>query len=344
MKIRDTQRIEKFGVEARMLSPGRTVRGRVVKKISRGRFRISAEGILFDAASDLELEEGQRLTAQVEVQDDRVYLRIQDEPRPAASPPRNETPDEIALLLRSLGNQPDSLDIVEFQERLERCRKYGHFPDVPPSDAWVLAILWTRGIRAGSDAFALLSYYLRGITLNLPPAIIAGDLNVGIYKQIYLLCDPDTAPTAADPPRGGSQQNGLLRRREEEAIRLLNREASALGRFQVVQDQCPLPYRLLGVRGGSVELRLTDHPVIPSLVIEAERSGGEIAYRTHTLTRADPDADADDNERRTDLIAELRAEEIETEAMEFIQRDDPETLRALFWKNHKAESSRNFSI
>jgi hypothetical protein len=342
MKIRGTQRIEKFDGEPRTLLPGQTVRGRVVKRIGRGRFRVAAEGILFDASSDLELEEGQRLTAQVEVQDDRVYLHIQDEPRPPAQPPPIETPEQIARLLKALGNQPDSLDIVEFQERLARCWKYSQFPGVPPSDAWVLAILWTRGTRAGTDTFALLSYYLRGITLNLSPATVPDAANADLYKEIYFLCDPHTTPDAVKSRRDDSPQTGLLPDREEEALRLLNREAAALGHFHFAADSCPLPYRLLSVRGNRVELRLTDHPVLPTLVIEAGRGGG-IAFRTHLLAPTDPHPDADDEERSTNLIARLTDEDIEVDRMEFSRRDDTETLRAIFWKKHPEKPHRDLT-
>ncbi len=344
MKIRGTQRIEKFDAEPKALLPGQTVRGRVVKRISQGRFRVAAEGILFDASSDLELEEGQRLTAQVEVQDDRVYLRIQDEPRPPAPPPQIETPDQIARLLKSLGNQPDSLDIIEFQERLERCRKFSHFPGVDPSDAWVLAILWTRGIRAGTDAFALLSYYLRGITLNPPTTTVPSPINADLYYEIYALCDQTTAPDAADAFRNDAHQNGFQRQREEEALHLLNRNAAALlSRFCIAADNYLLPFRLVEVREDAVRLRLTDHPVMPNLVIEVGRGGGRISFRTHISAQADPDPDLDDDERKTDLVAQLSVKDIEVEMMEFLRRDDPERLRALFWRNQPEKPNRNFT-
>jgi hypothetical protein len=79
MRVRRVGSVGVFQSPGEILTPGRTVRGRVVGKTGRRRFKISLGGWLLEADSDLPLEPGQILLARVDVQDDKILLRLQDD-------------------------------------------------------------------------------------------------------------------------------------------------------------------------------------------------------------------------------------------------------------------------
>jgi len=171
------------------------------------------------------------LAARVEVNGDRLLLRVQEEETGNdLQASALEDPDEIERVLKLLGHQPSSLDIREFQERLDRYRPYAGLPGLDPSDVWILAILWTRGIRSGADSFALTSYYLRA----QPSPGSRADFRFPDFDQIQPFLQAEYRTDRAAPIAAIVDDDSLIpgiEDRRAEAILLLNREEAVLGAY-----------------------------------------------------------------------------------------------------------------
>jgi len=316
------------------LVPGQLVRGRVVARIGDDRFLVTIRGYLLDAASDLALEPGQRLSARVEVNGDRLLLRVQEEEIERDLPASAlEDPEEIERVLKLLGHQPSLLDIREFQERLDRYRPYAGLPGLDPSDVWILAILWTRAIRSGADSFALTSYYLRA----QPSPDSRGDIRFPDFDQILPFLQAEyrmnrTAEIAAIV-ENDSLIPGIEDRRAE-AILLLNREEAVLGAYGEIIGAENLGCGLFRASKEAEErlIRLADHPVWPNFVIELECRQGSSGIKARIL--------ANSVQSRGDELAEVqkvwqgqaKSSEFALEELNWSETTDGEKLRGAFWR------------
>ena len=141
MRIRSVRRGRFRSRRSTGLVPGQQVRGRVISRLDEGLFRVSVAGQIIEAKSDLPLKPGQRLIANVEIGESNVILRLrEDTARRDLTKDRGESQEEIRRILQGLGHHPDIIDILEFQERLNRYRLHGYLKGSEPSDAWVMAI------------------------------------------------------------------------------------------------------------------------------------------------------------------------------------------------------------
>lgn len=332
MKIRSVGRSRTAYGRSFGFVPGQVVRGRVIARLGEGHFRVGAAGQHFDASSDLPLEPGQRLIARVEVGKSQVFLRILDDTYRQASPKGdNESPDEIRRILEGLGQHPDSMDILEFQERLNRYRPHGNLKGAEPSDVWLLALLWSRGIRGGADAFALLSYYLRRAILEPfdasalppPPAILAFLCLTGRPA------DGD-ADKPAQQPSSGPDQFDVQRKREAEE--LLNRQADSLGAYRHWRPFSSGFCALLLGQGDRTLGRWADNPTLPLLLLEAGCAQGRIRARLNRM-KLEPPASTGVLESWIGGWEEnLGTSDLELEEFQVIETRDPEKLRFLFWR------------
>lgn len=330
------------------LVPGQTVRGRVIARLGEGQFRVGISGRHFDASSDLPLEPGQRLTARVEVDDTKVFLRIfEDEGRERRGQRRKEGMAEIRRILKGLGLQTSPMDVVEFNERLDRYRSYGSIRDAEPSDAWVLAILWTRGIRGGADAFALLSFYLRHASLNA-----SNELHPAKPAEFLSLMDGDGSGNQevekAKPPGQNFGSNLIFDRfsteRNREAVALLNRNAAQTGYFwrlwSINQMDCA---QIIGRENATLG-RWTDNPASPKFLVEAGCAQGRVKARLHRLICGES-AETDSGNRLINLWEEaLPHFNFELEETEVSAVQDSETLRFLFWRTWDSGSVRDLVV
>ena len=345
MKVRSVSR-NRYGPNRLLrLVPGQLVRGRVIARLGEGRFRVGFVGRHFDASSDLPLEPGQRLTARVEMGDSKVFLRIfEDAEREVYT---QESPEEIRRILEGLGNRPTSLDITEFQERLDRYRIHGALAGSEPSDVWVLAILWTRGIRGGADAFALLSYYLRSAASR--PTKAPHLPNPADF--LSLLGRDKTVTSARDEEdnqdlgrQNLNQTNSPLKERTLEAVTFLNKKSG-------IGDQylhCVSPRNnfcaLVTNQNNIILGRWSDNPALPSLLVEAGQAQGRIGARVHYVR----DEETDDQEGVAHLVDRWETGvgqmEFEVANTELIGTADPEKLRFLLWRKWHSTSVRDLRV
>lgn len=327
MKIRKVDAVEWAEAGGPVLTPGKTVRGRVVSRAGQGRFKVSVSGYLLEADSDLPLEDGQKLIARVEVTGDRVLLRLQDDSDGDSPVPAEDDSQEIRRVLEGLGHEPNLLDLMEFQERLARYRSHGSLVGLEPSDIWVLAILWTRGLRGGSDAFALTSFYLRRLALDgmaglafPPPAdFIEGH-------------DESNEPcrAAADPP--GALISGLEDRLRE-TLDLLNRYSAACGSYQTGAG---LHFLKLD-DGSSRRSRWADNPIKPEYVLETVRTESGVSALLYLL-QGDPRAATRVEAWRESWRESLTAADLVELSFSLREVQDPEELRFIFWQKWRSDS------
>jgi len=81
MRTRRVDSLRRTESKEPVLSAGSIVRGRVLGCSSPGRFKVKVGGWLLEADSDLPLEAGQKLVAQVDVNGQKILLRLQDDAR-----------------------------------------------------------------------------------------------------------------------------------------------------------------------------------------------------------------------------------------------------------------------
>jgi hypothetical protein len=325
--------------------PGQLVHGRIISRVNPGLFRVGAAGQVFMAESDLPLQEGQRLTARVEMGDAKIFLRIFEES--GRGTPRVyelADPDEVRRVLVGLGHHPEQAQITEFQERLDRYRHYGYLPGAEPSDVWILAILWTRGIRGGADIYALLSYYLRQAT----------------YRESVLPSPEKTAELTSAPPSfsgnavtprerenqfsrisSSDETADFILERRNETLALLNRNYEEAGNFahDEVLDNAGC---LLSLKKETQELsRWVDNPALPTLALETAQSQGRMKARIHKLNAAEKSQNRILEAWLRDWETGLRKSELELENIEILEVDHTETLRFIFWRQWESEGIRD---
>lgn len=344
MKIRNVGRGKFQPARSTGLVADQQVRGRVISRLGEGLFRIGAAGQLFNAASDLPLEPGQRLIARVEVGESRIFLRVQEEPNQEVNiPGEDRSPTEIRRVLVGLGYRPDPLEITEFQERLDRYRRYGKMAGIEPSDIWILALLWARGMKGGADAFSLLSYYLRQAACSksdhynlLQPWALQSLLNPRKDDDsIYIRADEEANA-------GGELEYHADRKREARA--LLNRAEAKHG---CLLQACSIPNASCVLelkKEVQVMVRWIDNPTLPVSLIEAARSQGRIRVRVHgPETIAVEEKDGLD-EWEANLAETFQNSDLEIESIECYTAQDPEVLRFLFWRKWEEDFFRSFSV
>ncbi len=347
MKVRSVGQSKTTQGRSTTLVPGQLVHGRVITKISPGFFRVGAGGQVFIAESELPLFKGQKLTARVESGGGKVFLRIfEDETARAARLDKEIDTNEIVRVLKGLGYSPDQMEIIEFRERLDRCRQYGYFPGAEPSDVWILAILWTKGLKSGADAFALLSFYLRQ----------AGRMHVIINNHVKLAefltfphDDPSpieedaTAETTFFDTQLPDNEADYHRLRTIEAGELINRTAEQNGRFTHSDNPeitlSALYYHDAGKRQG----RWIDNPSTPQVMIEAVEAQGVIRSRIHCLQGKESSSNDILDRWQKSWEANVRRFDWELESHEVSILQDPEILRFMFWRIWKPEQVRNIT-
>lgn len=341
MKIRNVGRGKFQPVRSTGLVAGQRVQGRVISRLGEGLFRIGAAGQLFNAESDLPLEPGQRLTARVEVGESRVFLRVQEEPdREANAPGEDRSPAEIRRVLVGLGYRSDPLEIVEFQERLDRYQRYGKMAGVEPSDIWVLALLWSRGMKGGADAFSLLSYYLRRAAFNrvsqyslLQPGILLNLLDPNEDKDGIYVKDGQVS--------GSNGISDYPAERKREAGMLLNRSGAEHGCLLQARTFYDTSCVLSLKEDERILMRWTDNPTLPVSLIEAARSQGRLRLRVHGPAAVAPEEITGLDEWEASLAEASQDLNLEIESIEYYKALDPEVLRFLFWRRWEEEFVRN---
>jgi len=341
MKVRKAGQNRSIGGRSNSLVPGQQVHGRVIAKLSPGFFRIGAGGQVFVAESELPLKEGQKLTARVEIGGDKVFLRINEDQSGLTSLPDHEIEsDEILRVMNGLGYFPDEIEVIEFKERLDRYRLHGSFPGFEPSDVWVMAILWTRGLKAGSDAFALFSFYLRQIGMQparpTNPVKLTGILSYPDIKS------PDNVDSQRDDQSGASED--FVKNRWIETNNLLNKNEEKFGSYyhqnNAFDTMSAMFWQDLSKRLG----RWVDNPVAPEVLIEAAQYQGVIRSRLYQLqidkpTKVNPAALWKKCWRTS-----VKRNDWEVEEHEDIVTSDPEYLRLKFWRKWCPDKVRDVTV
>lgn len=330
------------------LVPGQMVRGRVLSKLRPGRFRIVARGCVFEAASDLPLEAGQRLVARVEMNGHRLLLRVQDESGyNAPSPEEENNPEEIRRILKALGHQPSVLDILEFQERLDRYKPHASLAGVEPSDLWILAILWTRGIRGGADAFALLSFYLRQWSLEgsaVPSSLPENADFVRHLCQKENTAENGNTPAPEDHSEGATESlSPGLDSRKREAIALLNREKAPLGCYGE-SDGASRVFLFRHGLNSNWQARLSDQPVLPGYVIELAQASGRARIRTHIGSFHADSVNSRAASWKDRWNEQLTRAGFEVEEHPIHATSDQEKLRCIFWRKWDKDYFCDFAV
>ncbi|MCX6640522.1 MAG: hypothetical protein NTW14_08595 [bacterium] len=344
MKLRGASGASRSGrVGAVGLAPGQTVRGRVISQTGENRFRITAAGYFFDAASELPLEPGQKLLARVELGQTQLFLRIIGDENERSEDAAVDDPAEVRRVLEGLGLHPDDLEISEFQQRLRRYARHGGSRQGEPSDVWALAILWSRGIRGGADNFALLSYYLRDLIPEASPKtpLLPGKDLLDRLAEIHR--ESETAPTpTADPPPAASSPDQFALARQREAEQLLCRDSSSFGLYRQLTSHTPGFVQTIHLSGCS-HFRGADHPVSPGWLLEAAQSGGRIktrwSYTTEDAASIDPRVAAWTQGFRS----VLRQSELDWDDEGIVEVDNSEALRFRFWRKWEADAVKSVS-
>lgn len=338
MEISRIKRTRRCSNRAASLVPGQTVRGRVIADLGDGRFRVGAAGQVFEATSDLPLDPGQKLYARVEVEGWRVLLRILKDAEPRRRPTRQrEDPAEIRRVLIGLGHKPSTEEVAQFQRRLERYAPHGYMPDYEPSDVWVMAILWTRGIRSGADSFALLSFYLRQLALektssnlNLPPPAMILDHFCSDTQPSGASSETSKGVAQASEPESLEETHAA---RKAEAAELLNSKDESPSRYFSL-PALDGTFHLLSSRDSNLLTdRWTDNPALPDYVIDAKRSESAINLKLNALADS-----ADSFPTGCETWKSLWDQEIArrgladagTTGHEVVSSEE---LRVLFWRN-----------
>ncbi|TKJ42253.1 hypothetical protein CEE37_00825 [candidate division LCP-89 bacterium B3_LCP] len=345
MKTKSVERGNLGPVRFTGLVPGQKVRGRVISRLGSGFFRIGAAGYVFDAASDLPLEPGQRLFARVEWGGSKVILRVQEENGGKRHyQKRKEDPQEIKRVLEGLGVHPDELKITEFQERLSRYEMHGNFPEVEPSDIWVLGILWTRGIKGGADAFSLISYYLREAAICKSDSMVISfeDVLVNLLELEIKELDQYTDEL--------SHKNDLIMQDEEEQYRTERKQESCVmlncadeidGVYYHAKASDDLSCMMVRDSDGRILRSWIDNPAKPGMLIEAARSHGTVKLRVITVNQESAGDEGLANEWRDQLEIVTRQRELNIDSIEHQLPQDTESIRFAFWRKRANNSIKN---
>lgn len=344
MKVRRSGRSGSSTSRSTELVPGQQVRGRVIARLGGGYFRIGAAGQLFNAWSDLSLKPGQHLTAKVEVGESKVILRLKEDKEGKKSnilESINRT--EIKRILQGLGYNPGHLELIEFEERLDRYRIHASLPGVEPSDIWVMAILWTRGIKGGADAFALLSYYLRysGVFSESAPSLPEPN-KLPSFLEFARSANPIPAEIGAETSRRKPSQDSeeFWIDRKQEARELLNRGEGNAGKFQSSSlpsdNACSITYK----KDSLLLLRWSDHPSFPQLLLSAGRSQDRVKVHICKLGDQQVDQNVTDSWIK-EVEAELTSRELELEEIKITIVEDSERQRFLLWHKWEPDRFRN---
>jgi hypothetical protein len=265
----------------------------------------------------------------VELFGEKVLLRLQDE-FGWNPPPEEDSAAEIRRVLEGLGYEPDALDLMEFQERLARFHPHGSLPGLQPTDIWVLAILWTRGLRQGADAFALTSFYLRRQSLHDTQGSFLPDM----AALIQALDGPQAVSPEIEQPLSewitpdpvGCLVSGL-ENHNRECLKFLNREGSTVGHYRVSETLHSLDLRQENV----CRYRWTNNPVNPGYVLETVRSAGEITATLHLLCE-DPARETPVKIWHNLWTQVIEASELRGVEFKVVSYIDKEQLRFAFWR------------
>lgn len=321
------------------LVPGQLVHGRVISRINRELFRVGAAGQVFVAQSDLPLQKGQRLTARVEIGDSKVFLRVfEDDGRGATQIHDLVDREEVRRILIGLGYKPDQTTLTEFQERLERYRNYGFLHGTEPSDVWILALLWTRGIRGGADAYALLSYYLRLAACRdhlLPSPEKMADIILDSDKSAVMTGNKWDSENQLEEELTESAE--YIAERRTEAVALLNRNCGEFGIFTHNTDTDSSACRLHFNKKAKDLVRWTDNPTLPMLTLELVRSRGRVHMRIHKLNPEESSQRESLSRWLTAWNSKMLESELEIENMELFDTEDTEYLRFIFWRKWESD-------
>lgn len=341
MKVRSVKRIEGFRSGVVSFEAGQTLRGRVISRVRKGRFRVSAAGQVFEADSDLPLDVGQRLVAKVEVEGTRIRLRVQDDYRDGNRSEEKEDPEEIRRILKALGVKPDPLDLLEFQERLERYRPHSGLVGLPPSDVWVLALLWARRIRGGAEAFAICSYYLRECSLASSDTVTTPNPEVLFH---YLSQAPKEETSTEYPENleapSDTEESPLTTPpfRTEKAIHWLNRQSSAAGRYLVLEPPEGTAYLMQPADDSIQSVRWVDNPSAPLFVLEANKMGGKAKTRVHFIERPMEVASPDWENWHLAWREYLGEAEVDLVDFQAVSVDYTDDLLPLFWRRWEGDN------
>jgi hypothetical protein len=322
------------------LRNGQIVRGRVVAQVGAGRFRVAAAGSYFNAASELPLQPGQVLTARVELGKSQLFLRlIGDEKENSGRNVTSNDPSEIQRILTGLGYTPDDHEISEFRHRLQRYGRPEGSGHDEPSDIWVLAILWTRGIRSGADHFALLSYYLR----HLPLHPIERSPMPSLEFLLAILSDSASDRTTESTTlKLGSDH--FWNARKQEAQILLNRDSQQNGYYEEVAD-VEGTFFLYSFRDGEQSYqRIVDHPVSSNWELEIGRSAGNIVIQLFVESSVQSQINTGIAEHILELSKQAAVHELDLRDAGVHELDGREALRFRFWKKWQEETERGILV
>ncbi len=338
MKVRRIAGLGSWLGGAYSLVPGQTVRGRIVKRVRAGRYRLSLAGQLLEADSDLALEDGQKLTAKVELEGERVLLRILEEAEQGVPlPAESEGPEEIKRILQGLGLATADPEISEFLERLKRYQPHANLPGIEPSDVWVLAIMWSRGLRGGAEAFALLSFYLRCLTAQQQ-----ADRKIVSPEALWNYLSPiqgEENPHATSRLCPGSNEGtevvlASLGDRKREAVELLNQDKTVRGTYLASAEfEATGGALVYGREEEGNRIRWTDHPVTPRVVMEVVKADQVVSTKAYYAANLLLDYAHQLPAWKAQWQEYLRSAEMIPEEFELREVADGELLRFIFWRS-----------